>query len=144
MAKQPTTMFAARSVIPVLVVMLIGLWTAGTAILDLGVLWSPPRDDGLSYNHQGVILSVAPDSPAAAAGIHAGDRIATVAPRWFNRWPPPQIESIRIIHDGMTRPVTLRTEPAPLSLSEKVRFTANAVTFFVFLTVGSALVLVRP
>lgn len=144
MAKQPTTVSSARSVVRMLVVMLIALWTAGTAVLDLSVLWSPPRDDGLAYNRQGVILSVRADSPAAAAGIRAGDRIATADARWFAVRPRPAVESVRVIHNGKTRTVTLRTEPAPLTVGEKVDVGVNALAFFVFLTVGSVLVLIRP
>lgn len=124
--------------------MIIGLWTAGTASLDLAVLWKPPLNDGMSYNRQGVVVGVDDHSPASASGIRAGDRIAKADAAWFHVWPSPQIESVKIIRNGVTRTVALRTVAYALAIDDQARVLAGAVVFFTFLTVGSTLVLLRP
>lgn len=145
MARKPETSRIAPSIVRVLVVVLIGFLTAGTAIIDLGVLWTPQGDDGITLNKIGIVRSVAVGSPAAAVGIKAGDRIAGGDSEFFRPLLPGRREELHVSRGSATRTIVLHTAAAkPLTFEERGSLLVNACVFLVSLAVGSVLVLMRP
>lgn len=50
MVRKPESSRITAFIVRVFVVVLIGFVTVGTAIMDLGKLWTPQGDDGIDFN----------------------------------------------------------------------------------------------
>ena len=124
-------------------VMAIGMWMLGSAAFDLRHLISPSDDNGLWTNFSGVITAVDLESPAAAASIAVGDRILPPLPHNLFRAPPP-ILSFRLLHDGAVRAITLVPKPYLVSTAWRFVFGSLYGSYFIFLVVGSIVLLLRP
>ncbi len=127
----------------VVIVAAVGTWMLGTLIPRLTCLWQPCPANGLSVYYNGVVLDVAPGSPAEQASIVPGDRIVAPLPRDLFRQPPQTI-SFRLLHSEKIRSVTLVPKPQALPRAEKLRLLAVCVSYLVFLIVGSSVLLLRP
>lgn len=145
MARRSEASRLAPFSVRVLVVVLLGLVTVGTALIDLSVLWIPQGDDGIGYSKTGIVRFVAPGSPAAAAGMKVGDRITAGDPEFFRPLLPGRREELHVSRGSAIRTVILRTVAAePLTFEERLSLLGREAVFLVSLTVGSLLVLMRP
>jgi hypothetical protein len=125
------------------IVIVVGAWMLGTLAPQLACLWQQCPHNGLSVDYDGVVDDVAPHSPAERASIVAGDRIVVPMPRDLNRAPPPPI-SFRLEHAGTIRDINLTPELQRLTVSGKLRLAALCMSYFIFIVVGSAVLLLRP
>jgi hypothetical protein len=125
------------------IVVAIGLWVLGTAVPDLRRIVRPSEGNGLSVSFDGVVTAVAGGSPAAAASIAVGDRIASPLPHELFREPAPPL-SFTLVHGGAKRSVTLASRTYPLALPRRLLRLALYGSYLVFLIVGSMLLLLRP
>jgi hypothetical protein len=133
----------------VIIVGAIGIWTLVSMLPQLSCTWHACPSNGLStsndtlIDYDGVVTDVIPRSPAAAASIVPGDRVALPLPYGLFRNPPKTL-TLPLIHDGTTRLVTLSPIAVPLSNSGKLRQLALSLSYLIFVIVGSGLLLLRP
>lgn len=125
------------------IVFAIGVWMVGTLTPEVSCIWKQCPENGLLVNFDGLVTDVAPNSPAAGAGIVSADRLLTPLPQNLFRDPPPAI-SFRLAHDGIVRSVTLEPAPRTKTRAEQLRVLALFGSYLIFLIVGSALLLLRP
>jgi hypothetical protein len=129
----------------------------------VSVIWNPGRygDVGLTigdqvelpeYNSSYLVTSIVSGYPAEKAGIKLGDRvdaalptrarlvlIGILAPR------PGEEVTIHTSRGRSHRTVTLQARPlAPLPAADDISLALQAITSFIFVAVGLALVLLRP
>jgi hypothetical protein len=127
----------------VFVVVAVGAWMLGTVAPQLRCVWQPCPRNGLSVDYEGTVVDVAPDSPAAQAAVVPGDQVVAPLPRELYRDPPHRL-TFRLLHSGTIRSVTLDPRPTERSVSDKLRLLALSLAYFIFLVVGSAVLLLRP
>ncbi|MBV9719966.1 MAG: hypothetical protein JOZ77_11650 [Candidatus Eremiobacteraeota bacterium] len=133
------------AVIRAIVVIVVGAWMLGSALPSLERCWQPYPDNGLVGNvdFDGTIGYVTPDSPAASLGIEPGDRVQPPLPADLFRDPPPTF-SFRLNHDGAVRTVTIAPRSRVPTRVERLLYLALFISYFVFLVVGSMVLLLRP
>jgi hypothetical protein len=127
----------------VVLVTAVGTWMLGTAVPQLTCVWQRCPSNGLSVDYDGAVIDVEPHSPAADARIVPGDQITAPLPRDLYRDPPERF-SFRLLHAGAIRSLTLQPKPATDSVADRLRLLALCASYFIFLVVGSAVLLLRP
>ncbi|MBC5829955.1 MAG: hypothetical protein GIW98_07170, partial [Candidatus Eremiobacteraeota bacterium] len=117
----------------------VAAFSAFCAISVIVQLWMPVLFSGIGVNDRSVVISVERNSSAARAGVVPGDRVLPPL-------PPPQniVRHLRILRRGVVREVTVVAEPVAQSTVEKLVIVGHTITFFLFLGVGSMLVVQRP
>ncbi len=126
------------------VIIVVGVWMLGTLLPQVECLWGACPSIGLAVNFDGRVVGVDDGSPAAKAAIRPGDRIAVPIPRDLYREPPPPVTTFKVIHDGVTRAVSLVPREQPLPVDQRLRLMALLLSYLLFLVVGSAVLLMRP
>jgi hypothetical protein len=127
----------------VVIVVAVGAWMLGTLTPQMRCLTAACPSIGLTPDYDGAVTGVAPNSPASAASIVPGDRIVAPWPEGLFRAPPPVV-TFTLAHGSSTRTITLVPLPVRWTRVEKLRFSALALEYAIFLIVGSALLLLRP
>jgi hypothetical protein len=143
MRQLPQALWSRPNLIRIFIVIALGTWLLATTIPSLTQIWEAPPGNGLSVDLNGLVTGVDKGSPAAAARIAPGDRVAVPLPRDLFHTPPGPMP-VRIVHKGSMRLITVTTKPSPLSLPQKLRFIAKNLSYVIFLVVGSLLLLLRP
>lgn len=126
------------------IVIAMSAWSVGTLAPRLSCVWQACPQNGLLLTFDGEVENVDPDSPAAEAGIAAGDRIRTPLPRELSRDPPITYTFDLEHNGGNVRRVVLAPKPTPATRGETLRLFALVVSYLVYVLVGSALLLLRP
>jgi hypothetical protein len=125
------------------IVVAIGVWMLGTAVPALVSLWNPYPSNGLSVDYDGNVTDVDPDSPAAALRIEPGDRILQPLPRAVFE-DPPRAAALRLEHERAIRSIVLVPLLVKPTRLDRVLYLALFASYFVFLVVGSMVLLLRP
>lgn len=149
MTMEATSRF--RQIIRVLIVSALGLFMLGLATPNISQLWHPFAQLPIVVNYDGTIMSVDPNSDAAAAGIAPGDAIdfasTTLAQRLvlldFHYPRSGDTFTFRVQRDGGSRFVTLRAESRP-EAAEDFIVVLRRSTYVLFVAIGALLVLLRP
>jgi hypothetical protein len=128
-----------------------------SSLPDLRRLWQPLGNFGMSTTDpQNVITSVDENSPAARAGMKAGDRIDVAATEPIYRFPVTtancnpctllagQTVSVAVVHDRQRGYLSMTSEPEPLNPASKALIVAREFQMLLFLGLGMTLVLLRP
>jgi hypothetical protein len=135
-----------RSFLRVAVVVLLAVYGFAATIPDVAILWRPFGTFGLTTDVEGTVRSVAPNSPAAQAGIQPGDRVAglSVAPVTEVWVPKPGLKRVvTVTHEGALRQVTLTAEPTKLAPGGWILYPLRKLLGLLFIIAGMFLVLVR-
>jgi hypothetical protein len=131
------------SILRVIIVVAAGAWMLGTLAPELRCLSAACPSNGLETNYDGVVVDVAPNSPAANASLLPGDRVVPPWPEGLFRDPPPSLD-LTVARNGTNRSVSLVPVPIPWTRVAKLRFSALVIEYLIFLIVGSAVLLLRP
>ena len=128
-------------------------WAVVSLAVSASFLWTPQGTLGLTADYGGLITSVEPGSPAANAGVSAGDRIVLRATPFESR---PKLAGVvtpiavgtavpfRLYHDGTERDLTLVAVENELSTPARVTMVLDLSSTVVFIVVGTLLILMRP
>jgi len=131
-------------------VVVLSLWALLSTLPELMLPWQPDGWTGISADPDGVITDVAKGSSGEAAGIVPGDRIdlahATFDGRrfFFSFAPPGSRVTVPIVHDGLTRQVTLTSLVRARTPADNITDEIEVLSALVTIVVSAALVLVRP
>lgn len=126
------------------IVIVVGVWMLATVLPHLECLWSACPTNGMEQTYGGLIAGVDDGSPADKASIQEGDRIAVPIPRNVYREPPPAVTTLRVVHNGVTRTVSLVPQLRLLAVDARLRLLALNASYLLFLIVGSVVLLMRP
>jgi hypothetical protein len=116
-------------------------------------LWQTRGWLGIVSDYGTVVRAVEPGSPAARAGIVAGDEIdLAVTPFDVRRFlvgvaargPAGETITFNVRHDGASRPVTLVAAPHRISGPDRGTLFIQCFAAVIFVIVGAGLILVRP
>jgi hypothetical protein len=116
-------------------------------------LWQPPGTIGLVTDYGATARAVIPGSPAARAGIVAGDRIRLDATPFADRSyvsgpgiavPIGRTITFAISHDGSNRALHLTAVPHPLTVAERAALLLQCAGSLIFIAVGATLIVLRP
>jgi hypothetical protein len=126
---------------------LVGLYAAASGF------WTPLGTFGFSPEYDARIGEVAPEGPAARAGIVAGDRIALAATPFEERRYIAGVEAVvpigtvvhlHLIRAGASRDVRLVAAPSPLTRADRLSLLLRCVAALLFIAVGGGLIWLRP
>jgi hypothetical protein len=144
----PVRQLALRAAVLLLVAYaLLGVYAAASTF------WLTPGSIGLVSDYGATVRAVAPDGPAARAGIAAGDRIRLSAMPFEERRfvsgagtnPPPGMTiDVAYAHGGADRSAQLTAVAAPLTAPQRIALFFLCAASLVFIAVGATLILVRP
>ncbi len=141
-----------RDVVRFVAVAAISLFALASTLAALGVLGYPRASFGFGLDGR-VVSVVGPGTPAADAGIEPGDELAASTPLatrlrllWYDVYRPGAVERITFERAGLPRSVTLTAvqHPPPFNATDELLIVLRMLTYVVFITVGAALVLLRP
>lgn len=145
-----------RSVVRVFSVLSLTIFSVGLALSTLVFLWVPYEDTGISFNGNGDIADTVPaGSPAAKAGLRAGDRLDPAMPfsereriGWSTQPAHGQTYTFRVLRHGALRTIHVHalkeTTAAAWPVTYIAGYTVGMLAFLAFVIVGTVLVLVRP
>jgi hypothetical protein len=132
---------------------LLVLWAVVSLCVSAMFLWTPQGTLGMTANYGGVVTTVAPGSPAAGAGVRAGDVIVLAGTPFESRpklvgvttpIAPGTVVPFRVAHGGIQRDVTLTAVYNPLGTPERFTMVIDLLSTVVFILVGTLLILLRP
>ncbi len=117
----------------------VGTFAGFCALSVIVQLWMPVLFSGIGVNNQSVVIAVESNSSAARAGVRLGDRVLKPV-------PPPQavVRHLRIARHGKILNVTVVAQFVSQPILDKLVIVGHATTFFLFLGIGSMLVVLRP
>jgi hypothetical protein len=135
-----------RSFLRVAAIVLLALYGFAATLPDIAILWRPFGTFGLTTDVEGRVRSVAPDSPAAEAGIEPGDRVkglsaAPVAEVWVPK--PGLTRVVTVTHSGAQHQVTLTAQATRLPAGGSILYPLRKLLGLLFIVAGMFLVLVR-
>lgn len=119
----------------------------------LSLFWQPPGTIGLATDYGSTVRAVSSGSPAARAGIVAGDRIRLGATPFEDRRyvagsgtnvPAGTIVHVALTHAGADRDVTLTAVPNAMTAAENTALLFLCIASLIFIGVGASLILLRP
>jgi len=137
----------------VFVVVALSLLMLGIFASDLRRLWQPVGVFGYLTNGDGTVLSVNDNSPAGKVGMQTGDRVDVAAtPPQFRTLVvqgtfvsvPGQHVTFGLVHRGQLRSVTLTAVASQSDGLDKTFWLMNFAAAVLFVSIGAALVLLRP
>jgi hypothetical protein len=128
-------------------VLVLAAYGFAVTLPDVVVVWRPLGTYGLTTDPAGIVRSVAPDSPAARAGIQSGDKVEGLASA-----PLPEVwvaspgiaRMVSVTHAGITRRVTLTSEPTKLAAGGAIIYPVGKLLGAFFIIAGLLLLLARP
>src|SRR5579863_3588871 len=140
------------STLRTLVIAVLSLFVLVSGVADVRRLSHPIGVFGTISDLDGVVVNVAPGSPADRAGIRPGDRfdIARLAPqdRWFlfpqNCTGSGVRITVGVIRGQTERMVALVAGPEPMAPPEQAAILCNIVAGVIFVVIGTVTVLLRP
>jgi hypothetical protein len=144
---------ALRRLVRTAAVFLLFAYALFSVYAAASAFWVPQGTFGLSTDYGSGIRAVAPGSPAALAGIVAGDLLLLkTVPLDERRYvsgagstvPPGTVVAFQIAHDGAPRDVRLKAVAYELTAAERSAVLVQCGASLVFIAVGTALILVRP
>ncbi|MGB6987043.1 MAG: hypothetical protein WBD74_13815 [Candidatus Aquilonibacter sp.] len=152
---QPSTSTAGwtwRSALRVTLIIALTLAGAAEFAGDFALPWHPYGTFGFTAGIGGRIDVVQPDSPAARAGLRAGDRVDVEAIGLHERRrliylsvaPPGAQITLPVIEGTRRRTVTLVATPYPRTAAANITNTIETLERLAFLAIAMALVLLRP
>ena len=142
-----------RAALRALTVIALSLFVACEAVPDIRRVWLPAGVFGYGTNLDGVVTAVDADSPANRAAMQPGDRVDVRLSPPQNAWlivqqpvaaKPGDSVSFDVARQGVHRTVTLASTPEPMSDAFKVVLVAGIGATLLVVTIGAALVLLRP
>jgi len=122
-------------------------------LCNLQQLWHPFGVFGYGTNVDGVVTGVNAGSPASAAGIDVGDRLdeSKMTPMQLEeliQFPevasPGESRTFDVLRKGARRTVTLVSVPEPFGPTNVAVIIAEVIGSLVFITIGSAVLLLKP
>ena len=145
---------AARSLWRVAIVTILTAIALLMATPDIILPWHPTAEFGFDVDATDTVLSVAPGSSAARAGIVAGDRFDMGSTPFVSRTyvQPGVPNTVRdgararftIVHAGRSRDVELVGAVVPRSLADNITDVILIVSEFGLILISATLVLTRP
>ncbi len=145
---------AARSLWRVVVVTILTAIALLMATPDIILPWHPTAEFGFDVDATDTVLSVAPGSSAARAGIVVGDRFDMAATPFASRtYVQPGVPNtardgtrarFTIVHAGRSRDVELVGAVVPRSLADNITDLILIVSEFGLILISATLVLTRP
>ena len=145
---------AARSLWRVAIVTILTAIALLMATPDIILPWHPTAEFGFDVDATDTVLSVAPGSSAARAGIVAGDRFDMASTPFASRTyvQPGVPNTVRdgararftIVHAGRSRDVELVGAVVPRSLADNITDVILIVSEFGLILISATLVLTRP
>ena len=128
-------------------------WAVLSLCVSISFLWTARGTVGLTAAYSGRVTAVAAGSPAQAAGIVAGDRIA-LAQTPFESRPklagavtpvaPGTAIPFTLLHGSHLRSITLTAVPLEQTPIEHVSYIIMLAATAIFAVVGAALIWLRP
>jgi len=145
-----------RATLRTVIVIVLAALVLSESLPDIRRVWLPLGTFGVvGTNQDGFITAVEPGSPAARAGIRAGDRedIASTSPQ-YRFWVisgtspgtlvPGQRLTMAVDRGGQVREVTMLSEPEALTPTTKTLLVARELALLLFVGIGASLALLRP